>query len=99
MSLNELHYNTINQCPFKTRLAAQREGRLRVLFSSKYFECDTILFKAADKINGQVIPTPLGRLVCYSWTPNIKMVETKDGFYAVSISPIYPGKELALGYN
>ncbi len=88
--------NINTRCPFFTRWAPGG----RVIATNRYFECGTVLFKAADIItcqgNKTVKVTPMGMFITYSWKPTVKLVEKNDGIYVVTIGPLYAGKELTI---
>jgi SET domain-containing protein len=80
-------------CPFYTNFS-QIHGR--GLFSNQYFPEGSILFKVVDNKNNV---TDLGKWINHSWQPNIILHKEKDGWYAVSIMPIYQGIEILGNYK
>lgn len=93
-----MDYDIVTRCPFFTRWAPNG----RVICTNRYFECDSVLFKAADIIRNKnqktIKATPMGMFITYSWKPTVKLVEKNDGIYAVTTGPLYAGKEITIPY-
>ena len=81
------------KCPFYTALSPIHG---RGLFTNEYFPVGSILFKVCDK-QGDI--TDFGKWVNHSINPNIMLHTEQDGYYAVSLIPIFAGKEIVANYN
>lgn len=80
-------------CPVYTALSPIHG---RGLFANQYFPYGTILFKASD-LKGTV--TNYGRWVNHSLHPNVILHAEQDGYYVVTIMPIFQGQEIVANYR